>query len=124
MKRPPHQPVSTGVGPVAAAPQPQLVQSKPQFVPSLDSSQLMASGFDPLDHFMNPHLAQSNAESSAAVTPAGALVSSGLLNANTPTNQTPSDAHPFLNQHPIVPSPGMSTGAPAQQKLSSGSKLI
>lgn len=116
-KKPLPQPVSSGAGPVAAAPQaqPQLVQSKPQFVPTLDSSQLMAPGFDPLDQFMTPHLVQSNAESSAPVTPAAALVSSGLLNANMPTNQTPTDTHPFLNQHPIVPSPGRFTGAAVQK---------
>uniref|UniRef100_A0A1A7YP49 Bromodomain-containing protein 2 n=1 Tax=Iconisemion striatum TaxID=60296 RepID=A0A1A7YP49_9TELE len=125
-KRPHHQPLSTGVGPVTSAPptQPQLVQSKPSFVPpppsvpasvpSLDSSQLMASGFDPLANFMNSQLTQSNTESSVPMTAAGALVSSGLLNANMPINQTPTDTHPFLNQLPIIPSPAIHIALPQQ----------
>lgn len=104
--------LSTGGGPVAL--QPQVVQSKPPFVPpppvqSLDSSQLMGSGFDPLAQFMNPHLAQSNAEPNPTITTAGAAVVSGLFNANPPTGQTPTETLPFLNQHPIIPSPGMYT---------------
>ncbi|MED6278840.1 hypothetical protein CHARACLAT_028168, partial [Characodon lateralis] len=120
-KRGHHQPPSSGIVPVAPAPhtQPQLVQSKTLFVaapsvPSLDSSQLMSSGFDPLAHFMNSHLTDSNAESSAAITTAGTPLPSGLLNANAPTNQTPTDTHPFLNQHPIVPSPAVHNALPQQ----------
>lgn len=117
-KRGNHQPLPPplppiGMLPVAPAPQtqPQLFQPKPPFVsapsvPPLDSSQLLSSGFDPLAHFMNSHLTESNAESGAAVATAGAALPPGLLNANAPLNQTPTDTHPFLNQHPIVPSPG------------------
>lgn len=121
MKRLYHQSLSSGMGPSTSAPQtlPPLPQSKPSFVPpppvpvpvpSLDSSQLMTSGFDPLPHFMNPHLTQANTEPSATITPAGASVASGLLNANAPS-QMPTETHPFLNQHPVVPSPGMCTKA-------------
>uniref|UniRef100_A0A1A8HVU2 Bromodomain containing 4 n=1 Tax=Nothobranchius kuhntae TaxID=321403 RepID=A0A1A8HVU2_NOTKU len=125
-KRLHNQPLSTGVAPVTSAPPtlPQLVQSKAPFVPpppsvpasvpSLDSSQLMTSGFDPLTNFMNSQLMQSNAESSAPMTTAGALVSSGLLNSNMPTNQTPTDTHPFLNQLPIMPSPAIHIALPQQ----------
>ena len=116
--------LSTGAGPVPPQQpqpqiQPQVVQSKPPFVPpppvqTLDSSsQLMSSGFDPLAQFMNPHLTQPNTDPNPAVTTAAAPVVSGLLNANTPTGQTPTETHPFLNQHPIIPSPGMcASGTP------------
>ncbi|KAM4751302.1 bromodomain-containing protein 4-like isoform 1-T2 [Anableps anableps] len=120
-KRGNHQPPSTGMGPVAPTPQtqPQLFQSKSPFVaapsvPSLDSSQLISSAFDPLAHFMNSHLTESNAESSAAVTTAGAPLPSGLPNPNAPINQTPTDTHSFLNQHPIVPSPAIHNALPQQ----------
>ncbi|XP_049901610.1 bromodomain-containing protein 4-like isoform X4 [Epinephelus moara] len=114
---------SSGAGPVPPQPQPQVqpqvVQSKPPFVPpppvqSLDSSQLMSSGFDPLAQFMNPHLTQSNTEPNPTITTAGAPVVSGLLNANTPTGQTPTETHPFLNQHPIIPSPAIHNALPQQ----------
>lgn len=116
----PHQPLSSGAGPVAPQPQipPQVVQSKPPYVPpppvhvpvpSLDSSQLLSSGFDPLAQFMNPHMTQSNTEPNPTITTVGAPVVPGLLNANTPTGQTPTETHPFLNQHPILPSPGVYT---------------
>lgn len=115
-----HQSLSSGTGPVVPQPQiqPQVVQCKPAFVPpppvhvsvpSLDSSQLLSSGFDPLAQFMNPHLTQSNSEPNPTITAAGTTVVSGLLNANTPTGQTVTETHPFLNQHPIIPSPGMYT---------------
>ncbi|XP_072240785.1 bromodomain-containing protein 4-like isoform X1 [Leuresthes tenuis] len=124
-KRPHQQSLSVGVGPVAPVlqTQPQLVQSKPPFVPpppvpvsvpSLDSSQLMTSGFDPLAQFMNPHLTQSNTEPSATVAAAGAPVVSGILNANAPTSHTPTETHPFLNQHPIIPSPAIHNALPQQ----------
>ncbi|KAM7394609.1 hypothetical protein PAMP_021400 [Pampus punctatissimus] len=116
-KRPHHQSLSSVAGPVAPQlqppTQPQVVQSKPPFVPpppvpvpvpSLDSSQLLGSGFDPLAHFMNPHLTQPNTEPNPTMTTAGAPVASGLLNANIPTGQTSTETHPFLNQHPIIPS--------------------
>ncbi|XP_015238721.1 PREDICTED: bromodomain-containing protein 4-like isoform X3 [Cyprinodon variegatus] len=120
-KRGHHQAPSSGTIPAAptAQTQPQLVQSKPQFVaapsvPPLDSSQLMSSGFDPLAHFMNSHLTDSNTESSAAVTAAVATLTPGLINANAPTNQTPTETHPFLNQHPIIPSPAIHNALPQQ----------
>lgn len=104
----------SGAGPVAPQPQPQVLQSKPSFVahppvhvsvPALDSAQLLNSGFDPLAQFMNPHPTEPSAEPGPAVT--GAPVVSGLLNANAPGSQMPPETHPFLNQHPILPSPGM-----------------
>lgn len=122
-KRPHHQSLSSVAGPVAPQlqppTQPQVVQSKPPFVPpppvpvpvpSLDSTQL----FDPLAHFMNPHLTQPNTEPNPTITTAGAPVASGLLNANTPTGQTPTETHPFLNQHPIIPSPAIHNALPQQ----------
>ncbi|XP_074544031.1 bromodomain-containing protein 4-like isoform X2 [Halichoeres trimaculatus] len=113
-KRPLHQTPGAGTGLVAPQPQtqPPVVLSKPPFVPpppvavsvpSLDS-QLLSSGFDPLAHFMNPHLTQSNTEPNPSITPAGAAMP-GPLNANAPTGQATAETHPFLNQHPIIPSP-------------------
>ncbi|XP_068177120.1 bromodomain-containing protein 4-like isoform X2 [Antennarius striatus] len=113
-------------------PQPQIplqvVESKPPFVPPplppppphpvhvppppLDASQLLNSAFDPLAQFLNPHLTQPN-----AVSMTGAVVAaSGLLNANAPPPvQTPAETtHPFLNQHPIVPSPALHNALPQQ----------
>ncbi|XP_029356626.1 bromodomain-containing protein 4-like [Echeneis naucrates] len=130
-KRPHHQVLSSGVGPVPPQPLPQVVQSKPPFVPppsvpvpvpvpvpvsvsvpSLDT-QLLTSGFDPLAHFMNPHLTQSNTEPYPTITTA-APVTSGLLNTNAPSSQTPTETHPFLNQHPIIPSPAIHSALPQQ----------
>ncbi|XP_067354006.1 bromodomain-containing protein 4-like isoform X3 [Channa argus] len=122
-KRVHHQPLSSGAGPVVLQPQPQVVQTKlpfvshppvPVSVPSLDTSQLLTSGFDPLAHFMNPHLTQTNSEPSPAVTTPGAPVASGLLNTNPPSCQPPTETHPFLNQHPIVPSPAIHNALPQQ----------
>lgn len=97
--------------------EPQLLQSKPAFVPappvsvaSLDSSHLLNSGFDPLVQFMNPHLTQSTTEPSPSV--ASGPPAPGLLSVNEPTGHLPPDTHPFLNQHPIIPSPGRSLSPP------------
>nr|XP_046228147.1 bromodomain-containing protein 4-like isoform X2 [Scatophagus argus] len=125
----PHQSLSSVVSPVTPQPpiqppiQPQVVQSKPPFVPpppvhvsvpSLDSSQLLNSGFDPLAQFMNPHLTQSHTEPNPTITTVGAPIVSGLLNTNTPTSQTPTETHPFLNQHPVIPSPAIHNALPQQ----------
>lgn len=102
---------------VAAPPQPQLepqpLQPKPSFVPappvsvpSLDSSHLLNSGFDPLVQFMNPHLTQTTAEPNPPLSTASGPAAPGLLGVNEPAGHLPSDTHPFLNQHPIIASPG------------------
>ncbi|KAM3623347.1 uncharacterized protein V6R79_009993 [Siganus canaliculatus] len=121
----PLQSLTSGAGLVIPQPHnpPQVVQSKPPFVPpapghvsvpSLDSSQLLNSGFDPLAQFMNPHLTQTNTEPNPTNTAASAPIVSGLLNANAPTSQAPPETHPFLNQHPIVPSPAIHNALPQQ----------
>lgn len=109
----PQQPLISVAGPPQPQIEPQPVQSKPSFVPappvsvpSLDSSHLLNSGFDPLVQFMNPHLTQSNTEPNPTISTASAPVVPGLLSVNEPTGHLPSDTHPFLNQHPIIPSPG------------------
>lgn len=117
-KGPLQQPLGSGMGPAASAPQPQpqLFQPKPPFappppvpvsVPSLDSSQLMTPGFDPLPHFMNSHLTQPNTEASSAI-PTASAPAAPDLSATRPI-QMPPETHPFLNQHPIIASPGKST---------------
>ncbi|KAM9856608.1 bromodomain-containing protein 4-like isoform 2-T2 [Aulostomus maculatus] len=127
-KRPHHQSLGSVAGPVAPPlqpqSQPQVVQAKPPFVPppppvpvtvpALESSQLLGPGFDPLAHFMNPHLTQPNTEPNPTITTAGAPLTSGLLNANTTSGQTPTETHPFLNQHPIIPSPAIHNALPQQ----------
>ncbi|XP_056135842.1 bromodomain-containing protein 4-like isoform X2 [Lampris incognitus] len=128
-KRTHHTSLNSGAGQVPPQPQlqpqtqPQLVQSKPPFVPpppvsvsvpSLDTSQLLGSGFDPLAHFMTPSLSQSSTEPSPTVSTAGAPTGSGLLNANAHTSQTSAETHPFLNQHPIIPSPALHNALPQQ----------
>ncbi|KAJ3615253.1 hypothetical protein NHX12_018821 [Muraenolepis orangiensis] len=94
---------------------PQVVQPKPLFsapqplpvpVPSLDSSQLLTSGFDPLAHFLNPHLSQSRPEPSPSISTAGRPAPSGPLNAHGHSAPPPVQTHPFLNQHAITPWPG------------------
>lgn len=111
----PQQPLVSVAGPPQPQIEPQPVQSKPSFVPappvsvpSLDSSHLLNSGFDPLLQFMNPHLTQSNTEPNPTISTASAPAAPGLLSVNEPTGHLPSDTHPFLNQHPIIPSPGRS----------------
>ncbi|KAM6941308.1 bromodomain-containing protein 4-like isoform 1-T2 [Lycodopsis pacificus] len=111
-KRLHHLSLSTGAGPVPpqpqtqaqpqTQPQPQAVQSKPPPVPSLDSSQLMGSGFDPLAQFMNPHLLRSHSESNPTVAAAA-------VPANTPT-----ETHPFLTQHAITAPPAIHIALPQQ----------
>ncbi|XP_029949883.1 bromodomain-containing protein 4-like isoform X2 [Salarias fasciatus] len=127
-KRQQLQSPANAAGPAVSQPQtqPLVVQSKQPFVPpipvpvpvpvpSLDSSQLLNSAFDPLAHFMNPHLTQSSAEPIAAMAAApGAAVAPGLLNAAAPPIQTPADTHLFLNQHPIIPSPAIHNALPQQ----------
>ncbi|XP_028307198.1 bromodomain-containing protein 4-like isoform X2 [Gouania willdenowi] len=110
---------SSGIGPVAA--QPQLMQPKAPFIPppsvpvtALDASHLLTSGFDPLTHFMNSHLTQSNPQPNATITTTAGPITTALLNANAPSNQPSTEQHPFLNQHPIIPSPAIHNALPQQ----------
>ncbi|XP_061882435.1 bromodomain-containing protein 4-like isoform X1 [Entelurus aequoreus] len=120
-KRPQQQSVASTAGPVA--PQHPVVQTKlpfvppshvPVSVPALESSQLLTAGFDPLAHFMNPHMTQPNTEPSPVLTTPCPALTSGLLNVNTPSAPTPTEPHPFLNQHPIIPSPAIHNALPQQ----------
>lgn len=119
LKRPQQSLLCSGPGPVAPAlqTQPQMAQQpKPALVSpppvrisasSLDSTQLLNSGFDPLAQFMNPHPTQPSAEPSPAAPSAGGHVAPGLPVASTIANQLSADTNAFLNQHPIIPSPGV-----------------
>lgn len=92
-----------------AQPKPALVSSPPPVrisASSLDSAQLLNSGFDPLAQFMNLQPTQPSAEPTPTAPPAGGHTAPGLPVASTMANQLSTDANPFLNQHPIVPSPG------------------
>ncbi|XP_077427299.1 bromodomain-containing protein 4-like isoform X2 [Vanacampus margaritifer] len=83
-------------------------------VPALESSQMLSTGFDPLAHFMNPHLTQPNNEPGPVITTACPPLTSALLNVTTPVGPTPTETHPFLNQHPIVPAPAIHSALPQQ----------
>ncbi|XP_057698999.1 bromodomain-containing protein 4-like isoform X2 [Corythoichthys intestinalis] len=127
------QPVTSVAGPVAPHPQPAL--SKLPFitppnvpvsipvsvpnpvpipVPALESSQLLSTGFDPLSHYMNTHLNQPSTEPSPVISAACPPLVSSLLNVNAPVGPTPTETHPFLNQHPIIPTPAIHSALPQQ----------
>ncbi|XP_051940170.1 bromodomain-containing protein 4-like isoform X2 [Hippocampus zosterae] len=136
IKRSQQQPVSSITGPGVL--QPQVVESKLAYiapppvpvsvpvsvpipapaipVPALESSQLLSAGFDPLTHFMNPHLTQPNTDPDPGPVIAAACppLTSGLLNVAAPVGPTPTETHPFLNQHPVIPSPAIHTALPQQ----------
>ncbi|XP_077575100.1 bromodomain-containing protein 4-like [Stigmatopora nigra] len=137
-KRTQPQPITSAPGPVA--PHPQAVQPKLPFitppnvpvavplsvpnpvltpipipVPALESSHLLSSGFDPLSHYMNAHLNQPNNEPSPIINAACPALPPGLLNVNAPVVATPIETHPFLNQHPVIPTtPALHTALPQQ----------
>lgn len=126
LKRPQQSLLCSGPGPVAPAlqSQPQMAQQpKPALVSpppvrisasSLDSTQLLNSGFDPLAQFMNPHPTQPSAEPNPAAPSAGGHVAPGLPVASTIANQLSADTNAFLNQHPIIPSPALHNTLPQQ----------
>ncbi|KAM9793067.1 bromodomain-containing protein 4-like [Neosynchiropus ocellatus] len=104
--------------------QPQMLPSKPTFnpqssvpaaAPTLEPSQLLVPGFDPMTHFMNPHMTQPAAEPNPPpMTATGAPLVASFLYANAPTGQAPSETHPFLKQHPIMPSSAIHNALPQQ----------
>lgn len=71
-------------------------------VTALESSQLLENTFDSLPHFGQPvmHMPHHANDSSSPAPP--------HLNAHTASGSGSPDTHPFLNQHPILQSPGMS----------------
>lgn len=70
-------------------------------VTALESSQLLENTFDSLPHFGQPlmHISHHANDSSSPAPP--------HLNAHTASGPGSPDTHPFLNQHPILQSPGM-----------------
>lgn len=112
-----HQAVAPGMPQPQVSHQPQnpalqsSTQLKPQQHPSpatympppvtaLEPSQLLENPFDPLAHFGQPlmHLPHHANDSSSPAPP--------HLNAHPPGGPVSPETHPFLNQHPILPSPG------------------
>ncbi|XP_073799312.1 bromodomain-containing protein 4 isoform X2 [Danio rerio] len=98
----------------ALQPSIQLKQQQPQHpspaaympppVTALEPSQLLENPFDPLAHFMHlPHHAN---DSSSPAPP--------HLNAHPPGGPVSPETHPFLNQHPILPSPALHNALPQQ----------
>lgn len=69
-------------------------------VTALESSQLLENTFDSLPHFGQPlmHMSHHTNDSSSPAPP--------HLNAHTASGPGSPDTHPFLNQHPILQSPG------------------
>lgn len=69
-------------------------------VTALEPSQLLENPFDPLAHFSQPlmHLSHHANDSSSPAPP--------HLNAHPQAGPVSPETHPFLNQHPILPSPG------------------
>lgn len=70
-------------------------------VTALESSQLLENTLDSLPHFGQPlmHIPHHANDSSSPAPP--------HLNAHTASGPGSPDTHPFLNQHPILPSPGV-----------------
>ncbi|KAM8880313.1 bromodomain-containing protein 4-like isoform 2-T3 [Spinachia spinachia] len=95
-----------GPGPAPPPHPPHTQPPPPALVPSLDSSQLMGSRFDPLAQFINARLQRSNAEPDPTAAPV-----SGLLHANAPP-----ETHPLLPQLPITQSPAIHHALPQQPR--------
>ncbi len=99
-----HQPQTPALQPSAQL-KPQKQHSSPATympppVTALEPSQLLENPFDPLAHFVQPlmHLPHHANDSPSPAPP--------HLNAHPPGGPVSPETHPFLNQHPILPSPG------------------
>ncbi|XP_051904360.1 bromodomain-containing protein 4 isoform X2 [Hippocampus zosterae] len=107
----PAQPV---LHPQAAAFQPQMKQHQappveymPPPVTALESSQMLENSFESLPSFSQPlmHLSHHTGNASSPAPP--------QLSANTAGQVSP-ETHPFLTQHPILPSPALHSSMPQQ----------
>lgn len=102
----PLQPQAPVLQPTAQLKQQQQHPSPAAFmappVTALESSQLLENTFDSLPHFGQPlmHMSHHANDSSSPAPP--------HLNAHTASGPGSPDTHPFLNQHPILHSPGKS----------------
>lgn len=100
----PHQPQTPALQPSAQLKLQQQHPSPAAYMPppvtALEPSQLLENPFDPLAHFVQPlmHLSHHANDSPSPAPP--------HLNAHPPGGPVSPETHPFLNQHPILPSPG------------------
>ncbi|XP_078140729.1 bromodomain-containing protein 4 isoform X5 [Centroberyx gerrardi] len=77
-------------------------------VAALESSQMLENSFDSLPHFGQPlmHLPHHAGNSSSPARP--------HLNAHSAAGPVSPETHPFLNQHPVLPSPALHNALPQQ----------
>lgn len=99
----PHQPQTPALQPsvqLKLQQHPSPAAYMPPPVTALEPSQLLENPFDPLAHFVQPlmHLPHHANDSPSPAPP--------HLNAHPPGGPVSPETHPFLNQHPILPSPG------------------
>ncbi|TRY74296.1 hypothetical protein DNTS_028726 [Danionella cerebrum] len=108
----PHQPQVPVLPPSVQLKVQQQHPSPATFMPppvtALEPSQLLENPFDPLAHFGQslmhlPHHANDSSSSAPA-----------HLNAHPPGGPVSPETHPFLNQHPILPSPALHNALPQQ----------
>ncbi|XP_024127837.1 bromodomain-containing protein 4 isoform X3 [Oryzias melastigma] len=110
-------PAQAGLQPQAPPPQPssQMKQQRqpspeafmaPPPVAPLASSQLLESNFETLPQFNQPLLLMNNTGNSSSPAPPH-------LNPHSAGPVSP-ETHPFLNQHPILPSPALHSSMPQQ----------
>lgn len=99
---PPPQPSSQMKQQQQRQPSPEGFMAPPPVAP-LESSQLLETNFETLPQFNQPLLLMNNTGNSSSPAPPH-------LNPHSAEPVSP-ETHPFLNQHPILPSPGKSSGA-------------
>uniref|UniRef100_A0A8C1SIU5 Bromodomain containing 4 n=1 Tax=Cyprinus carpio TaxID=7962 RepID=A0A8C1SIU5_CYPCA len=108
----PHQPQTPALQPSAQLKLQQQHPSPAAYMPppvtALEPSQLLENPFDPLAHFVQPlmHLSHHANDSPSPAPP--------HLNAHPPGGPVSPETHPFLNQHPILPSPALHNALPQQ----------
>uniref|UniRef100_A0A8C1YCC7 Bromodomain containing 4 n=1 Tax=Cyprinus carpio TaxID=7962 RepID=A0A8C1YCC7_CYPCA len=107
----PHQPQTPALQPsvqLKLQQHPSPAAYMPPPVTALEPSQLLENPFDPLAHFVQPlmHLPHHANDSPSPAPP--------HLNAHPPGGPVSPETHPFLNQHPILPSPALHNAMPQQ----------
>ncbi|KAM3863707.1 bromodomain-containing protein 4 [Diretmus argenteus] len=77
-------------------------------VAALESSQMLENSFDSLPHFGQPlmHLPHHTGNNASPAPP--------HLNAHAAAGPVSPETHPFLNQHPVLPSPALHNAMPQQ----------
>ncbi|XP_011476373.1 bromodomain-containing protein 4 isoform X2 [Oryzias latipes] len=102
---PPPQPSSQMKQQQQRQPSPEGFMAPPPVAP-LESSQLLETNFETLPQFNQPLLLMNNTGNSSSPAPPH-------LNPHSAEPVSP-ETHPFLNQHPILPSPALHSSLPQQ----------